>query len=165
MEEIWKDIPEYEGLYQVSNIGRVKSIRKNRKIKEIILSLKISVGYYYVSLYKNNKSKDRSVHQLVSICFLNHKPNKYKLVINHKNFIKTDNRVENLEIVSNRENSNHKHIKHSSKYTGVGWCKKSNKWQAYIYFNGKQKKLGYYNDEKEASDAYERELEIVISRG
>ena len=99
MEEIWKDIPEYEGLYQVSNLGNIKSLEKSKgwcKIKEKTLKLRIDKdGYYRVILSKNSKPKMFLVHRLVAQAFI---PNPNNLPeINHKNEIKTDNRVENLE--------------------------------------------------------------------
>lgn len=99
MEEIWKDIPNYEGLYQVSNYGRIKSLFRFNgfyNTKESILHLqKDKKGYLRVQLRKEKKVKNFSVHRLVAVAFI---PNPYKLPqINHKNEIKTDNRVENLE--------------------------------------------------------------------
>ena len=79
-KEIWKDILGYEGLYQVSNFGRVKSTKFG---KERILKLtKDKDGYLIVNLYKNNKSKTLKVHRLVAEVFL---PNPYNLPqVNHK---------------------------------------------------------------------------------
>jgi hypothetical protein len=151
--EIWKDIPNYEGLYQASNLGNVRSLKSNKLLKPTK-----DVYYYKVGLYKNKKQKKFTVHQLVAICFLNHKPSGYKKVVNHINFNSFDNNVRNLELVSSRENSNKKHLKSSSKYTGVSWYKPYKKWMAYIYKNGKLKNLGYFSSEIEASLTYENEL-------
>jgi len=132
INEIWKQIKDYPN-YEISNFGRVKSkcrfiTRKGHGVflkQEIILKpVCDKSGYVVVSLMGSfGLSKTRKVHQLVSESFLGHTPNGNILVVNHKNFIKTDNRVENLEIVTNRENSNLKHIPHSSIYTGVSWDK------------------------------------------
>ena len=149
--EIWKTIEKYPD-YQISNLGNVKSLKfgKEKILKQWIDDL----GYCRVDLIKNEK-----VHQLVAIAFLNHNPCKYKLVINHKNFNRQDNRVENLEIVTQRENANRAHIKSSSKYVGVSWYKYGNKnWRARIVINGKQKNIGYYKTEIEASNAYQNAL-------
>ena len=94
-------------------------------------------GYFNVGLSKDGVQKRYQVHQLVSIAFLNHKPNGFEKVVNHKNFDKLDNRLENLEIVSNRENSNQKHIKSSSSYTGVNWDSRKKKWISKIHINNK----------------------------
>ena len=148
--EIWKTIEKYPD-YQISNLGNVKSLKfeKEKILKQWIDDL----GYCRVDLIKNEK-----VHQLVAIAFLNHNPCKYKLVINHKNFNRQDNRVENLEIVTQRENANKAHIKSSSKYVGVSWHKGSKKWMSRIVINGKRKHLGYFFEEIEASNAYQNAL-------
>jgi len=155
MEEIWKTINNYED-YQVSNLGRIKSFKSN---KCVILKLCDSGnGYYCVFLYKKGIGKKRNVHQIVCESFLNHIPNGMKLVVNHKNFNKLDNRVENLEIVTARENSNQKHIKSTSIYTGVFWVKNLNKWRCTIKLNGVKKHLGYFSSEIEASEYYENAI-------
>ena len=95
MEE-WRDIKGYEGLYQVSNKGRVKSLGNNKTKKEKILSLKPSNnGYIRVYLCKNGKQKPFSVHRLVAQAFLLN-PNNLP-VVNHKDENKLNNNVENLE--------------------------------------------------------------------
>jgi len=172
-EEIWRDIPEYKGLYQASNIGRIKSLSryiKNpihgiMKIKERMLHQFINPqGYYQVQIYNDGTKKSFPTHKLIAMAFLGHIPCGYELVINHINFTPTDNRIENLEIVTQRENGNLKHKIHSSKYTGVGWNKYHRKWRSYIEINGKFKHLGYFHFEEEAHEAYEKALDIVNSQ-
>ena len=105
MEE-WKDIKDYEGLYQVSNYGRVKSLNHNHTSKEKILSLKPNGrGYIRVTLCKNNIKKPYSVHRLVAITFIPN-PNNYPLV-NHKDEDKTNNHVDNLEWCTYKYNINY----------------------------------------------------------
>ena len=155
-KEIWKDIHGYEGMYQVSNLGRVKSFIG---ISERILKHNAgNRGYFFFRLYKNRKPKTFTTHQLVAMSFLGHVPNGHELVVNHKNLNKHDNRVENLEIITQRENCNLKHIKSSSKYVGVCWDKQRNKWFSYIYMNGKRKHLGRFINEYDAHLAYEKAL-------
>lgn len=167
MKEIFKDIPNYEGKYQVSNLGNVKSLKRRVKywrggykvIKEKILKpQKDFHGYYHVNLSKDSKTKVKKIHQLVAIAFLGHKPNGHKLVINHKDLNKLNNNVDNLEVVTNRENSNKKHLPSSSKYTGVSWDKEKKKWTAQIWINGKLKRLGRYKNEYNAHLAYQNAL-------
>lgn len=155
--EIWKDVPEYEDLYQVSNLGRVKSLNYNRTGKEqLIKSSPNPQGYLVLVLTKNGKSKTRTVHQLVAQAFLNHKPCGYKAVINHKDLNRQNNLVENLEIVSVRENANQKHLKSKSSYVGVYKCNKTHKWKAQIRIGSIRKHLGTFTDEIEAAKAYEQ---------
>jgi len=160
--EIWNDIPNYEGLYQVSNFGNIKSLSNKRNKKEKLLKPGISsVGYFLVGLSKKCKIKSYKVHQLVAMTFLNHTPCGYKLVINHKDFNKLNNNIDNLEIVTQRENTNKKHFKSSSVYTGVSWNKKSKKWMAQISIKGKIKYLGCFCNELEAYECYNRSLKSL----
>lgn len=160
--EEFKNIPNYEGLYQVSDLGRIKSFKLG---KESILKSNLTrFGYLLTTLFKNNDRKTKPVHQLVAITFLNHTPWESSLVVNHKNFIRYDNRLENLEIVTQRENSNRKHLKSSSEYTGVDWNNSLGKWRSRITINGKEISLGAFEDELEASKYYENAL-IAIKNG
>lgn len=158
-KETYKDISGYEGVYQVSNLGNVKSLRYNKE--RILKPTKGTVGYLTVGLSSNGKSKWRTIHSLVAEAFLSHVPNGYKMVVNHKNFNKLDNKLENLEVVTNRENTNKKHIESKSKYVGVSWNRTSNRWVVHIYKNKKQCYVGSFKNEKDASDAYQRELKTV----
>ena len=102
MIEEWKDIEGYEGLYQVSNLGNVRSLWFE---KERLLKLyKDMKGYYRITLCKNGRQQNRSVHRLVAEAFIPNIDNKPS--IDHINTIKNDNRVENLRWVTNKENSN-----------------------------------------------------------
>lgn len=160
--EEWKDVLGYEGIYKISDLGRVKSLSNNKKRLEKILSAYVSEGGYLgLYLFKKGKRQRFKIHKLVSIVFLGHTPCGYELVINHKNFIRTDNRKVNLEIVTQRVNGNKKHLKSTSKYTGVYWYKKDKKWRAQITVNGKIKHLGNYINEIDASNAYEKELKLI----
>jgi len=158
--EIFKDVPNYDGNYQVSNLGRAKSFKCNN---EIILKSSINKnGYCVLSLRRNGVKISEYIHQLVAIAFLNHVPCGRQIVVNHINFIKTDNRVENLEIITQRENANKKHIKSSSEYTGVSWHKLHKKWTSTISINNKKKHLGCFINELDASKAYKNALLVII---
>lgn len=159
--EIWKDIPNYEGFYQVSNYGRIKSFHKN---KEFIKKLGTSTGGYLVaSLYNEYTRHTFKVHKLVANAFLNHVPCGHELVVNHKDFDRVNNRVTNLEIVTARENGNLKHRKSTSTFTGVHWSERRNRWVAQITINRKATFLGHFHDEIEASEAYQKALEKHLS--
>ena len=109
MKEEWRDIKGYEGIYQVSNLGRVKSLERivntcnaYKTLYEKQLKIYVSKnGYLHVSLQRKNKL----VHRLVAEAFIPNPENKPQ--VNHKNEVKQDNRVENLEWVSARENINY----------------------------------------------------------
>lgn len=97
--EFWKDIEGYEGLYQVSNIGQVKSLKRNKILKPA----PNSCGYLQVCLHKNGKQKTFRIHRLVAEAFL---PNEDELPeVDHINSDKTDNRVANLQWISHVENN------------------------------------------------------------
>lgn len=159
-EEIWKDIPDYEGLYQVSNLGNVKSLMYNNIKREKILKITFhKSGYCHIDLRKNKIKKCFKVHQLVAMAFLNHKPCGHKLVVDHINDIKTDNRLDNLQIITQRDNSYKTRKGYKSSYKGVVWHDKAKKWVARIRINDKRKHLGLFTNEYDAHLAYQNELE------
>lgn len=166
--EIWKDIPEYEGYFQVSNLGRVKGIKRTilRNGSPITFQAKIrkqftTKGYFTVALSKNGYQKQRQVHQLVAMAFLNHKPCGYKFVVDHKDNNSTNNHIDNLQIVTNRYNSSKDQKGHTSKYLGVSWREDRKKWRASIYHNGKNIELGHFNNQKEASKYYQNAVKAI----
>ena len=111
-QEIWKDIDGYEGLYQVSNYGRIKSLtktintsyNKKRTVKETILKPDIgNNGYLYVSLWKDGKKSKFTVHRLVGKAFVDNP--QHKPCINHKHYNRQNASAENLEWVTHKENT------------------------------------------------------------
>lgn len=164
-QEIWKDIPDYEGYYQASNFGNIKSLNYKRSGKENLLALNLNRGgYLKVILYKDTVKKTMKVHQLVAMAFLNHIPCGFNLVVNHKNFIRHDNRLENLEIIPQSENSKYRQKKKDSDTEGVYWHKRDKRWSANITINGEYLYLGSSTCEKEASMYYKEAL-ISIDNG
>ena len=157
--EVWKDIPNFEGLYQVSNLGNVKSLKFN-KIKVLKPGVD-KFGYSNVNLYKSKKAKSYGVHRLVAMAFLNHIPCGINLVVDHINDNPKDNRLENLQVITHRENTYKTQGKYSSKYKGVNWSKKSNKWEVRIRINKNRLRLGYFTDEYEAHLVYENKLKEI----
>ena len=103
--EIWKDIEGFEKKYQISNMGRVKALNFKRSGKEKIMKQSFNGrGYLKVGLRKDGKFKTLKVHRLVAQTFIENKEN--KPCVDHKNTIRTDNRVENLRFVTHKENNN-----------------------------------------------------------
>ena len=104
MNEVWKDVVGYEGLYQVSNLGRVKSLNYKRTGKEKLLEpILLNTGYLIVNLCNNNTQKTFTVHRLVTQAFIENPTG--RPCIDHINTIKTDNRACNLRWVTYKENN------------------------------------------------------------
>ena len=168
--EIWKDIPNYEGFYQVSNLGNVKTLSREicnvtgcRITKTRLLKLGVdSKGYYMCILCKDKYRKTRNVHQLVSEAFLLHSPCGLNIVVDHINNNQLDNRVENLQIITHRKNISKDRKNKTSKYTGVFWSKKDKKWISKISVNKKTTVLGYFKCELAAHLAYQNKLKQII---
>ncbi len=113
MEEVWKDIKDYEGLYQVSNMGRVKAMEKFKKVcggglqkrPEIILKISCKYNYQFLLLHNCGKTQNKYVHRMVAEAFI---PNPHnKKTVNHKDGNKHNNHVDNLEWATQSENAYH----------------------------------------------------------
>jgi len=186
MKEIWKDIKGYEGHYQVSNFGRVKSlertinrdgIRNNMNLKEKMLEQSThSKGYKCVKLYLDKKSKSFKVHQLVAMSFLGHTPNGMIDLIDHKDENKENNKLSNLRIINNRGNVSKSFLlkgNKTSNFTGVSKSIVNNKhilkdgttkiyqytsWSSFIQINHHRIYLGRDKDELRAKKLYDLAL-------
>ena len=164
VKEEFRNISGYEGYYQVSNIGRVRSLERRvpfrngfRHLKERILKqTKDSNGYNVVGLNKYGACSVFMVHQLVAIAFLNHKPCGHKVVVDHIDNNPLNNRLDNLQLISQRENSSKDKIGYTSRFIGVS--KHRGKWRASIHFKGKMNHIGYFDSEYDAHLAYKNKL-------
>ena len=106
-EVIWKDIVGYEGVYQVSNTGEVRRIKKCKGARSgRLLTKALSRGYYKISLWRNNIGRSAMVHRLVAIAFVE---GDHSLSVNHIDGNKLNNAPENLEIITLAENTRHQH--------------------------------------------------------
>ena len=174
VKEEWRDVPNYEGYYQVSDLGRVRSLDRvitysngqKRFYKGRIRDGSINkYGYRQTTLTVNDKGRNFRFSQLVAMAFLGHKPDGNNLVIDHVNGDKSDDRVENLQIVTHRANSTtcfrSDKGSFSSEYAGVSWDKSRSKWLARIQDNGVNVYLGYYDTEIEASNTYQEALSKI----
>lgn len=155
MNEIYKIIPGYED-YQVSNLGNIKSMRFNKE--RILKFIDSGNGYYKVQLYNNKKPRKFWVHRLVLLVFTNKFLNYNEFMVDHINNIKTDNKLINLQFVTNRYNSSKDKKNKTSQYTGVSLDKKTKLWRAVIQINKKNICLGSFKNEIDANNRYQLEL-------
>lgn len=156
--EIWKDIKGYEGFYEVSNEGRVKSaprlvdtVMNCRHYKTVILTPSLNdSGYYVVNLSKNGDTKTQRIHILVAEAFIPNLEN--KPCVDHINGIRNDNRVENLRWCTPKENSNFdlaiEHLKESHKNQ-----KNENLIKPVIQMNLEGDIIAEFNSPKEAAES------------
>lgn len=168
--EEWKDVVGFEEYYKISNFGRIKSLDRNeinkngviRRLKGSLKNTFISGGYVLVTLSKNNVNESHCIHRLVAEAFI---PNPNNLdEVNHKDRIKENNCLSNLEWCTSRENTHHARtrMKSSSKYVGVSYDKQNlqKPWLSRITINKKTRFLGRYETEELAFNAYKLECEI-----
>ena len=143
MEEVWKDVVGYKGMYQVSSLGRVKSFKKWRGSLERALTPSLTTkGYPFVVLYKGRKPTSTNVHKIMQVAF-----GLRSGVIDHIDGIKTNNSISNLRAVTDRENSQNQKCHRNGKLVGACFEKRiahrSKPWKAYIRINGVLKHLGH----------------------
>ncbi len=131
--ELWKDIPNFEGLYQASNLGNIRSINHirrngtNKYVQEgkILKFNKNPNGYLQVRLSKNEKAKTYRVNRLIALTFIDNPLN--KSTVNHINGNKLDNRVCNLEWATSQEQAIHRHKILNVPYSDCKSCHETNK--------------------------------------
>jgi len=161
-KEEWRDV-SINSDYSISSFGRVKS-KKHGKDK--LLSLVYNVDKYpKVTLYKFNTKHTINVHVLVASAFLSHIPDRYSIVVDHINGNKSDNRLKNIRLVTNRENVSVCYRAgssgFSSKYACVSWCKRNGKWHSKITIDKKRVHVGYFDVEIDAATAYQNRLALI----
>lgn len=161
--EIWKDIPNYEGMYQVSSFGNVKSLKYGKE--RFLSTYKNGKGYLQVGLWKNNKLENGRIHILVAMVFKGHIPDgTQNIVVDHDDNDKLNNHKDNIQLLTQRKNLSKDKKNKVSKFTGVSWHKRNNKWIAKIHFKGRDIHLGFYIIEVEASQAYQKAL-LEVEQG
>ena len=162
MEE-WGDVPEYNGIYKVSNFGNVVSYSRG---KRKLLKPRIINGYQHVDLYKNPKRTTFGVHQLVAMVYHGFKKNnKDGLCVNHKDFNRSNNYKDNLEVITIRENSSKRSVNTRNGLTCTRYNKNNNPYKSVIYYDKAKIILGVFETEIEAHECYLKalsDLEIGI---
>lgn len=168
--EVWKEVKGYEGLYEISTFGRIKSMERIKlnqgkhpfiQKERILKQCKNGNGYLNVSLNKNSNEYKIETHKLMAYNFLNHEPQKHKLVIDHIDNIRENNKLDNLQIISNRENCSKDKKTGTSKFVGVYFSKKKNRFISEIRIGKVKKYLGSFNCEIEAHLSYQKELKSI----
>jgi hypothetical protein len=151
INEVWRSIDGYLN-YQVSNIGRVRNTETGKIFKPSVNSN----GYYNVVLRKDGKPYNHKVHRLVAHEFLENPEVTQKLNVDHIDRNKLNNQVTNLRYATQSQNmmNRTKSQNTTSKYKGVNFHKKSQKWVAQIQLNNKNLHLGLFNSEEVAAEAY-----------
>jgi hypothetical protein len=157
MEEIYKLIVGYEGLYEVSDFGNVRNCKTGRFLK----GSENKDGYLQVGLYKDKKRKMFRIHRLVALAFLENPEN--KPTVDHIDRNKQNNRLENLRWATKSENQANTGLRctNTSGIKGVGFHKPLNKYIARICKNGELKHLGLFATIEEAI-AVRREAELKV---
>lgn len=163
--EIWKPIPGYEGIYEISSWGNVRSLERWQKIRgnsirlqpSKLLSINYTGVYPQICLSKNNQKKSFRVHLIVDFVFFDIVD--YDYIINHKDLNKKNNYYKNIERINHRENTSHyfkNNFEKTSKFTGVSYDKSKPKrpWVASFRYNKKCVKLGNFESEEEAHQVY-----------
>lgn len=169
--EMWEPIIGYEGLYEISDLGRVKAlkrdiVRKDGQIlpkSELILKPKLqSSGYPMVGIWRESRLKNAIIHLFVWDHFGSGERNKRTIQVDHVNHDKSLCWIKNLQLLTARENTIKQYSTKKTKrnFTGVTRDErpsvKNPRWIASISINGKEKCLGYYKNELEASQAYQQ---------
>lgn len=158
--EEWKRIVEYES-YEISNIGRVR--RKNKNGYRYKTGVQDKDGYPRVVLYNGGRCKHFRIHRLVAQAFIDNPGN--KPIVDHENGIVSDNSVHNLRWATygeNLMNANKIQKNTTSKFKGVCFHKRDNKWTAHIYVNYTHKNLGYFDREIDAAMAYNIQARLIF---
>lgn len=179
VKEEWKniDIPNLNGVYQISNLGNIKRVVTYRKLNGVVYEIRKDKvikptdngnGYKIVSfrltINGQRKKKNFYVHRLVALAFIDNPENKPE--VNHKNYKRDDNRAENLEWCTDKENTNYskKNMAHPRKKIAGIRCK-DGKYETELYHGGKYYYLGRFCTLEDAINARYKKLGELIKNG
>lgn len=170
MNEEWRDVVDFENIYQISNKGNFRRHPDNPRKANYPKHIN-RLGYEYVSISKQGKKTNKTIHQMVAAAFLS--KFKYGMHINHKDGIKTNNSISNLELSNPVHNNTHAHTLSTafkpgkSKYRNVSLrFDKRNKnpqieYHASVKINSKRHYIGRFNSEIEAAKAVDNYLDSI----
>ena len=165
--ENWKPVVGYTGLYEVSDIGNVRSLDrvypdKNGRVRtykgKVLSPATIGRGYKVVALCKEGKQSQKYIHKIIAESFLGHTPDGYNQVIDHIDDCRSNNSVENLQIISHRKNTSKGwKLKKNKTSSHIGVCRIKSRegiFQANIQLDGKNTYLGSFDS------AWEYQMEL-----
>lgn len=159
MIEEWYDIPGFENSYKINKNADVIGPR-NKILKPSLHNSR----YLKLTLRKNKKSVYVMVHQLLGLTFFEgYKLNNRKIIVDHIDNNKLNNKLDNLQIISFRKNVSKDKVNTTSKYTGVSKNKINNKYLVYINTTGKNRYIGSFTNEIDAANAYNNELNKYLN--
>lgn len=166
MIEIWKDIKDYEGIYQISNLGRIKSLpRKTNnqfgKTERILKTAKDRDGYLTVCLRRNGSKKTFRNHHLVWDHFGDRKRDGLKLQVDHIDDNPSNPKLSNLRLLSDRDNTIKARARNKGSNLPTGIIIQAGKYKVTISKNRKKKHLGYYNSLADAQKVYNQANELI----
>lgn len=174
-KETWEQVPGYEGYYEASSLGKIRSVDRLLTLnngscvfyESVILSPKIDKGgYAIVVLSKEGKRIDAKVHRVVASAFLGlrlhiKKCNRHSITVDHKNNIKLDNRVGNLQLMSLSMNSSKLNKESPSNLIGGYEDKNNSTWVAQVKYNRKSFHIGRFKTQRESSEAHNIALDYI----
>lgn len=173
--EIWNNIPNTNNTYQASNLSRIRSVdryvvdKKERKkyvrgriLKQYLVQDEDKRNYYNVCICIENKKRTTTIHSLIFSAFNGFCPTRESgMVVDHKDNNPLNNNIENLQLITHRENSTKDRKNGVSEYRGVCWRKDSEKWYSAIGINCKQIKIFQSDNEHLCGKAYKIALENI----
>lgn len=158
--EFWAEIEDYEGLYEISDLGRVKSYWINKTEGEILRPLKDGGGYLFVVLFKNRVRKMMTIHRLVGEAFLTNPEN--KPTIDHFNRIKTDNRACNLRWATmSEQNQNKSTVINAKNYyiTYLSSRQYPSKWRLVFRYQNEKTITKHFKTREDAQNYFDQNVD------
>jgi len=167
-QEVWKGVKDFEGYYHISTFGNIKSLdREYLMVRNNCIAIKKGTtlkpylngnGRLDIDLRVNGERKTMALSQVMAITFMNHVPCGLDTVVDHIDNNPLNNRLDNLQLITNRKNCSKDRKNKTSNFTGVHWDKDRNKWKSSIRIENKEVFLGRYDNEEYASIAYQNKL-------